>query len=372
MQIIILSFNVIKFKATFATSKFLKMKKLLVLSIVSSLLIVACVQGDKTKETESKNVATDTELLNTAQNMFAPISSVDMVQPHPDKVALGKFLYFDTRLSGEGNISCNSCHDLNTYGVDNKKFSEGDDGSLGGRNSPTVIHAALHSMQFWDGRAKDVEEQAGGPILNPVEHNIKNKEELMVRIKDVELYRDLFAKVYKDESEPITFDNLTNAIGAFERTLMPESRFDKYLEGDMAVLTAQEESGLKLFINTGCITCHSGVALGGQMFQKFGLYHEYWKYTASENIDNGLFDLSENENEKYFFKVPGLRNIAHTAPYFHDGSVDDLGEAVKIMAKLQRDMELTGEEVKDIVAFLNTLSADLPEDVKENPFNKKL
>src|SRR5690606_38557502 len=189
-------------------------------------------------------------------------------------------------------ISCNSCHNLNTYGVDNKRFSLGDTGEKGGRNSPTVLHAALHKMQFWDGRAVDVEEQAAGPILNPIEHNIKNKEELMERLKKVDLYQELFAKAYKNEEEPITFDNLTSAIGAFERTLMPESRFDKYLEGDESSLTTQEKEGLDAFITVGCITCHSGVAMGGQMLQKFGLFEDYWKLTESENVDYGLFDLS--------------------------------------------------------------------------------
>lgn len=303
-----------------------------------------------------------------ASNFFQPISSLELETPDADKVLLGKHLYFDTRLSGEGNISCNSCHNLNTYGVDNERFSPGDaPGTVGGRNSPTVFHAALHKMQFWDGRAADVEEQAGGPILNPLEHNIKDEKQLVDRLKEVDLYLELFTKAY-GEDDPITFNNLTNAIGAFERTLMPESRFDKYLEGDQTALNTQEKRGLKNFVDSGCITCHSGPALGGQMLQKFGLFHDYWKHTASEDVDLGLYDISERESEKYFFKVPGLRNIVHTAPYFHDGSVDDLNTAVKIMGKLQRNVDLSDSEVNDIVAFLGSLSADIPEDVKRSPF----
>ena len=334
------------------------------LATVSLAAIIACV--NKSKNQTSPSVE-DARLLKEAQSFFDPISQLNLKTPETAKVNLGKHLFFDTRLSGEGNISCNSCHNLNTYGVDNKQFSPGDDGSLGGRNSPTVFYAALHNMQFWDGRAKDVEEQAGGPILNPVEHNIKDKKQLEDRLKGVEMYQKMFAEVYKGQANPITFDNITQAIGAFERTLMPESRFDKFLEGDVQALTTQEKNGLKNFISAGCVTCHNGPVLGGQMLQKFGLYNNYWEYTKSAKIDNGLADLSKNEDEKYFFKVPSLRNIAHTSPYFHDGSVKDLKEAVKIMVTLQTKAELTDAQINEIVAFLGSLSADIPEDVKKSP-----
>ncbi len=319
---------------------------------------------------EKKEIIEDEyeNLYPTATTFFQPISSLDLEEPDANKVALGKHLFFDTRLSGEGNISCNSCHNLNTFGVDNMRFSPGDaPGTVGGRNSPTVFHASLHKMQFWDGRAEDVEEQAGGPILNPLEHNIKDEQQLVNRLKEVEMYQELFSKAYGDD-DPITFSNLTNAIGAFERTLIPESRFDKYLEGDQEALSKQEKKGLNAFIASGCITCHSGPALGGQMLQKFGLFHDYWKFTESEEVDLGLFDISERESEKYFFKVPGLRNVVKTAPYFHDGSVADLDTAVKIMGKLQRNVDLTDEEVEDIVAFFGSLTSDIPGEVKKSPF----
>lgn len=339
------------------------MKKYLIIFILPAF--IAC--GNKQKEKSADGYE---DLHPIATNFFQPISSLDLDTPDADKVNLGKHLFFDTRLSGEGNISCNSCHNLKTYGVDNERFSPGDaPGTVGGRNSPTVFHAALHKMQFWDGRAADVEEQAGGPILNPLEHNIKDEAQLVNRLKEVDLYLELFSKAYGDEN-PITFDNLTNAIGAFERTLLPESRFDTYLEGDQSALNDDEKRGLKAFIDSGCITCHSGPALGGQMLQKFGLFHDYWKHTASEDVDLGLYDISERESEKYFFKVPGLRNIVHTAPYFHDGSVENLDDAVKIMGKLQRNVDLSNEEVKDIVAFLGSLSSDIPDEVKISPFDQ--
>lgn len=339
------------------------MKKYLIILILPAFM--ACKENQKEKSADGYE-----DLHPMATTFFQPISSLELETPDADKVNLGKHLFFDTRLSGEGNISCNSCHNLKTYGVDNERFSPGDaPGTVGGRNSPTVFHAALHKMQFWDGRAADVEEQAGGPILNPLEHNIKDEAQLVNRLKEVDLYLELFSKAYGDE-DPITFNNLTNAIGAFERTLVPESRFDKYLEGDQSALNTVEKRGLKAFIDSGCITCHSGPAMGGQMLQKFGLFHDYWKYTESEEVDLGLFDISERESEKYFFKVPGLRNIVHTAPYFHDGSVSELDESVRIMGKLQRNVDLSNEEVSDIVAFLGSLSSDIPDEVKQSPFDQ--
>src|SRR5690554_1722536 len=336
--------------------------------LLASLTLTACKNDSKEKD---KTDLEDYEAIyDKATTFFQPISSLDLETPDPDKVELGKYLFFDTRLSGEGNISCNSCHNLKTYGVDNERFSPGDaPGTMGGRNSPTVFHAALHKMQVWDGRAADVEEQAGGPILNPLEHNIKNEQQLVDRLKKVELYQDLFSEAF-DEDDPITFENLTNAIGAFERTLIPESRFDKYLDGDKKALSIQEKKGLKAFIDNGCITCHSGPALGGQMLQKFGLYSDYWKETESEDVDLGLYEISEDESEKYFFKVPGLRNITHTAPYFHDGSVDDLKKAVQIMGRLQRNIDLSNEEIDNIVVFFESLSADVSDDVKRSPFEE--
>lgn len=307
------------------------------------------------------------ELLIQAQSFFQPISSLQWDSLDPAKVDLGKHLYFDTRLSATGNVSCNSCHDLTTYGVDNKSFSSGDDGSLGGRNSPTVFHAALHSMQFWDGRAIDVEEQAAGPILNPVEHNIESEDQLVERIRKIDLYQDLFSKSYPVEN-PISFENLVNAIGAFERTLLPSGKFDAFLEGNESALSTQEKKGLATFIKSGCVTCHNGVVLGGQMFQKFGVYKNYWELTESDPIDEGVYGITDNEAQKYFFKVPGLRNIVHTAPYFHDGSVETLMYAVQIMAELQSNLKLDEQQVEDIVAFLNSLSSDIPQSVKKSPF----
>jgi len=280
------------------------------------------------------------------------------------KVTLGKKLYFEKRLSKDNTQSCNTCHNLDTYGVDNQSFSKGNDGGLGGRNSPTVLNAALHMTQFWDGREPDVEAQAGGPILNPVEMAMPSEEAVVKRLSGFKEYPGLFAKAFP-ENPKITYQNLKDAIGAFERKLITPSKFDVYLGGDDSALTDQEKSGLKAFIETGCIACHMGPLLGANMYQKFGVYEDYWKSTKSKKIDKGRFDVTKKESDQYFFKVPSLRNIAKTGPYFHDGSVADLNEAIRIMAKVQLKKDLTEKQLTDLTAFMNTLTGEVPADMKK-------
>lgn len=326
------------------------------------MAVVAC---KKESQIESVDSATEKSALFTrASSFFQSVSSLPYVDIPENKIELGKKLYFDTRLSKEGNISCNSCHNLETFGVDNLPLSPGDTKELGGRNSPTVFYSSLHHMQFWDGRAKDVEEQAGGPILNPVEHNIPSETYLEDKLRGIDEYQKIFKAVYPEQNNPITFANITDAIGAFERMLNPPSRFDNYLDGDEDALTQQEKEGLQAFMDNGCITCHMGVALGGQMLQKFGLYDDYWIHTKSENIDKGLYDLTKNEADKFMFKVPSLRNIEKTSPYFHDGSVESLTEAVAIMGRLQTNKGFTDKELTDIVVFLKALTSDIDDKYK--------
>ena len=310
------------------------------------------------KEKEGKGTESFNDLRSNALNYFEPIPSIDPALSDA-LVQLGKELYNDTRLSKKGNISCNSCHNLTTYGVDNLPTSPGDNGKLGARNSPSSFYAALHRVQFWDGRAKDVEEQAGMPILNPIEHNIPSKQYLINRLKRVPEYQEKFKSAFPADANPITYTNITNAIGAFERTLLPESRFDLWLKGEDRALTEQEKKGLSTFIETGCISCHSGVVLGGQQLQKFGLYGDYWEFTKSQTVDRGVLEVSQLASDKYVFKVPSLRNIEMTYPYFHDGSVDSLDEAIRIMAKLQTNSTLEDVQVEAIKAFLSSLTAGL-------------
>lgn len=283
------------------------------------------------------------------------------------KVQLGHVLYFDKRLSKDGNISCNSCHNLSTFGVDNLPTSPGDAGKNGERNSPTVLNAALHTAQFWDGRAADVEQQAGMPILNPIEMAIPNEKFLIDRLSQIEMYKTLFKNAYPNDANPITYENLRKAIAAFERKLLTPSRFDEYLAGKSDALTLEEKKGLMTFVSRGCNSCHNGPLLGGNSIQKFGVFGNYWEYTKSEHIDKGLAAQTGNDADLYKFKVPSLRNIAKTAPYFHDGSVSSLEEAVRIMAKSQLNQQLTDSEIKNLVAFLNALTGDLPEVYKKEP-----
>lgn len=330
-----------------------------VVFLLVGLTLFSCKKQEAKEDFSIKPVSEKSELAKKADNFFKSISTVEYTSIPQGKIDLGKKLYFDKALSKNGTISCNSCHNLSTFGVDNQSFSLGDTKQLGGRNSPSVIYASLHAMQFWDGRAKDVEEQAGGPLLNPVEHGIPNKEFLEKKLRAMPEYQTAFKSVFPNDKEPITFANLTNAIGAFERQLLPKSRFDAFLDGAETALNDQEKKGLTAFIDNGCTTCHSGVAIGGQLMQKFGLYGDYTKLTHSKKVDRGLYDRTKKEGDQFVFKVPSLRNSEKTYPYFHDGSVASLQEAIKIMGKLQVNKELSAADASAIEAFIKTLTADV-------------
>ena len=342
------------------------MKKLFSLISILAIVLSAC-SGNKQKSSTS---ADSEELMKKAKSLFGVLPdqapSPDN-QITPEKVLLGKTLFYDTRLSAKGNISCNSCHNLNTYGVDNVSTSKGDDGLNGDRNSPTVLNAALAFVQFWDGRAKDVEEQAGGPILNPVEMNIHSKDSLEARLSKIEGYKAMFAAAFPGTENPVSYEHVQQSIAAFERTLLTPARFDKYLAGTQDALTEQEQRGLDTFIEVGCTACHTGVLLGGNMYQKFGLFAPYHTRTKSLRDDPGRASVTNNDADKYLFKVPTMRNVAETYPYFHDGSVKNLEEAILIMANIQLSKDLTEAQVKDIAVFLKSLTGEVPEDAKQPP-----
>jgi cytochrome c peroxidase len=280
------------------------------------------------------------------------------------KVALGKRLYFDPQLSKQGNVSCNSCHELQRFGADELSFSPGDDGRLGGRNSPTVLNAALHVAQFWDGRASTVEEQAGMPILNPVEMAIPDEAFLVDRLRAAPGYPEAFAAAFPDEDPAITYPNIRFALAAFERTLLTPAPFDAYLRGDRAALDAREQAGLVRFMDLHCTACHNGVTVGARFFRKFGLNEPYWVHTRSAKPDEGRYAQTGEPEDLYVFKVASLRNVAETAPYFHDGSVATLEEAVKIIALLQVGVTLDDGQAGEIAAFLRTLTGELPADAQ--------
>ena len=273
------------------------------------------------------------------------------------QIKLGEKLFFEKRLSVNNSMSCNTCHaiDNNRGGVDNEPTSPGAFGKRGGRNSPTVLNAGFQFAQFWDGREPDLEGQAKGPILNPIEMAMPADREVINRLKSIPEYQDLFHHAFPEGTEKITYENVARAIAAFERTLITRDRFDDFLKGDHKALTRQELNGLKLFMETGCTTCHSGPALGGTQYQKVGLVNRY------ETSDFGRHDVTKEEDDKFKFKVPILRNIALTGPYFHDGMLKTLEESVKKMGWLQLGVELTDEQTRDMVAFLHALT-DKPRD----------
>jgi len=321
--------------------------------------LISCSNNENNTQTKDTSEA-DKALLEKGNTYF---SALPLIAKNPDnikskeKIDLGHKLYFDTQLSKDQTISCNSCHDLATYGVDREATSLGDDGGRGDRNSPTVLNAALHTTQFWDGRSKDVEEQAGLPILNPVEMAIPNEAFLVDRLKQDSEYPELFKNAFPDQEDPLTYENIRLAISLFERELLTPSPFDVFLKGDLAALNDKQKEGLNDFVEVGCITCHSGPLLGGNMLQKFGVYGDYWEHTQSSAIDEGRFKETKKESDMYMFKVPSLRNISETYPYFHDGSVASLKDAIQIMSEVQLNKTLSPEQVDNINEFLISLTA---------------
>lgn len=293
------------------------------------------------------------ELQKKAAGIFKPLPKEMPSADNPEtaeKITLGRMLYYDPRLSKGQTVSCNSCHLLDKAGVDNRATSEGHKKQHGARNAPTVYNAALHVAQFWDGRAASVEEQAKGPVLNPVEMAMPSEAATVAVLRSIPGYAPLFAAAFPGEKDPITYDNMARAIGAFERRLVTPSAFDRFLEGDVKALTPEQLAGLDTFMSVGCITCHNGVGVGGGLYQKIGLVHEY----ATQDV--GRAEVTKNDAEKFFFKVPSLRNVVLTGPYFHDGKVTTVEEAVKLMGWLQLGKELSPEQVKSIVTFLGSLT----------------
>lgn len=316
--------------------------------ILSALLLslVSCQESFKSMPNIDQS---ELKRLEEARSYFSPIPSfiIDKTE-QTDKISLGKKLYFEKKLSINNTISCSSCHNLDTFGVDNQKTSPGHDGTRGDRNSPTVLNAALHIAQFWDGRAADVEAQALGPILNPIEHGLASEADALAKIDTLE-YRRAFHRAFKGEDKPFNYTNIGRAIGAFERTLLTPSRFDDYLKGSLFALTNKEKKGLDKFISIGCVSCHNGVAVGGQMYMKLGAVKDY------PVKDKGRFMVTQDEGDLFVFKVPSLRNVHHTQPYLHDGSINDLGQMIKVMAEYQLGEDINSSDIEYIKAFLGAL-----------------
>jgi cytochrome c peroxidase len=304
------------------------------------------------------------KLMEDARAVFKPIPvnppKLDGNEATPEKLTLGRMLYFDPRLSASHVISCASCHSIGLGGADNQTTSIGHRWQHGGRNSPTVFNAAYNIAQFWDGRAKDLFEQAGGPMVNPVEM-ASPQEHIVEQLKSLPAYNAYFARAFPGAGDPLTRENVQKAIAVFEATLItPNAPFDKYLRGDNNALDATQKAGLRLFMDKGCASCHSGVNIGGGRYSKFGVQSSPGDKLLPPG-DPGRFTVTRDEADRYSFKVPTLRNVALTAPYFHSGQVWDLNEAITIMGKVQLGIDLTPDETTKIAAFLGSLNGDTPQ-----------
>jgi cytochrome c peroxidase len=308
-------------------------------------------------------------LMEKARQLFKPLPQ-DMATEEfptaPARVALGRKLFFDPRLSLDGTVSCLTCHRPGLYGTDALAQSIGAEHRLNARNAPTVLNAALQFKVHWIGDRANVEEQAMKSLVGHASFGNPDQATVIQKIKALG-YAVEFAQAFPNDQEPVKPENWGKAIGAYERTLVTPSPFDAYLKGDVKALASQAQQGLKTFIDIGCVSCHNGVAIGSSAFQKFGIFGDYWKETGSQSIDEGRFNETKAPADKYLFKVPGLRNVAMTPPYFHDGSVATLPQAVRVMGKVQLGKELTDQEVNDLVAFLNSLTGELPKDFATEP-----
>ena len=280
------------------------------------------------------------------------------------RVDVGRRLYYDQHLSKNASISCNSCHQLAKYGVDpGKAVSFGHDKHPGGRNSPTVYNAGLQFAQFWDGRAATLAEQASGPMMNPVEMGMPGPEAVLAYVHSNPDYVRLFKQAYPGSKDPVVMENITDAIAAFEGGLLTPARWDKYLDGDETALSDQEKQGLRVYLRSGCASCHAGRDMGGNSYQKLGAYRNW----PDQQTDPGRFSLTHQAADRMYFKVPILRNVTETGPWFHDGHVQNIEEAVRLMGRYEAGRNLSEADVQSIVAFLHALTGDIPQQYIQPP-----
>ncbi len=322
-----------------------------------SLAVTAVIWGIRGNYSSEKPLASlDKHSLQSTLSGSGALLPLPPVPDLPaDKVALGKRLFFDKRLSHDDTIACATCHRLDSGGSDRQPASFGVNGGKGEVNAPTVFNSSLNFVQFWDGRAASLEEQAAGPVHNPLEM-ASNWAEVIPKLSRDENYRQEFSRIYK---QGITGDTIVDAIATFERTLLtPNSRFDRFLRGEKEALDPLERSGYQRFLDYGCASCHQGAGIGGNMFQRFGVMGSYLKEDAGRKSDLGRFNVSGLTRDKNVFKVPSLRNVYVTPPYFHDGSAQSLDDAVIAMGRYQLGRELSDEDIKALTAFLKTLTGE--------------
>lgn len=344
------------------------MKKLMILFLLSAS--IACQQKHEKTVFLPSDSKEDTALIKKAREFFKELPLRADIATDPvieSRVKLGHLLFYDPRISKSGTTSCNSCHNLSSYGVDHLSAAQSPEGNPAGRNAPSVFNAALHNMYFWDGRALTMEEQPGKMVLNPDELSVPHLGFIISRLRSDSIYPSLFAAAFPDDKLPVSFTNLKKAIAAFEKTLLTPSKFDVFMSGNLTALNAEEKAGLAVFLDAGCAHCHNGVGVGGSSTQRFGIFTDYRTMTHSRVDDEGKLRITGDTKDKDVFKVPGLRNVEMTYPYFHDGSIASLDSTVKIMGKVELNKKFTESEVKNIVSFLMTLTGDIREDAKKMP-----
>lgn len=313
--------------------------------------------------------ADDVALLRQAQQIFQPLpkyTSDPGTTLAREQVALGRRLFFDPRITADGDVSCATCHQPALYGTDGKPTSIGVKQRLHPRNAPTIFNAALYSIIHWRGDRESLEDQAKQALTGAISSGLDERD-VIDRLRRIDGYAPFFAAAFPPESNPMTVKNIANAIVAYERTLLTPAPFDAYLAGNVDALSLGARKGLETFINTGCVACHNGIGIGGSVYRKFGIVEDYWPATGSRSIDKGRVDVTKNPDDLYVFRVPSLRNVAMTAPYFHDGSVATLAEAVKVMGRVQLGMKLGDAEISDIMSFLNSLTGELPTEFAAPP-----
>ncbi len=318
---------------------------------------------------------TDKDLLDRARTLFKPLPDTARVDDYPHsqaRIDLGKALFFETRVATDGRMSCAACHSPSYYGADSLAFSVGVHGKKLPRNASTVFNTPLLIAQHYGGNRVTVEEQAMKALLSPLAYGNKDYAEAEAKMKALG-YQPMFEKAFPNEKDPVNAENWAKAIGAFERTLLTPAPFDRYLKGDQRAISKEAKIGLEKFMSVGCAGCHNGVTVGGQMYQKFGLLEDYWLATGSKEVealkgrDMGRWHDTQKPEDKFIFKVPQLRNVAVTPPYFHDGSVEKLDDAVRVMARLQLGKQLSDEDVRHIVVFLQTLTGEVPKNFLTAP-----
>lgn len=323
--------------------------------IGSSLVVLA---GSLLAAEAASFAARDVSLVVTARRFFAPLPASP--PPNSAKAELGRRLFFETRISVDGNVSCSHCHLPERQGSDGLPKSFGVFGKANPRNAPTIFNAAYQFKAHWRGDRETIEEQAEKSPTGPATFGNPDFPAVIVKLKSIPGYTELFGRAFPGEADPMTQKNWGEAIGAFERTLPQRTRFDAYLKGDTKALSPAEQAGLQKFIDIGCANCHSGVGLGGGSFAKFGIVSDYWKETGVADPDKGRADVTKNDADLYVFKVPSLRNVVATGPYFHDGSVADLTRAVRVMGKTQLGLDLSDKDAAAITTFLGALTQSAP------------